>query len=677
MKILVTGGCGFIGTNFIDYILKETYHSIINLDKITYAGTGKNIEHLGIENDSRYKFFKGDICDKDFLDQLFKEEMPDMVFNFAAESHVDRSIENSDDFVATNVFGAVNLMDASLKYNVKKFIQISTDEVYGSIREGSFSEEDPLKTSSPYSASKAAAESFARSYFDTHKLPVIITRSANNYGPYQFPEKLLSLFITNLIEGKQVPLMWSEDNHGDNVRDWLHVKDNCRAIWHIAQYGSIGEAYNIPGNNERTNIEMTHLLLNEFNVGEEMIKRIDHRKGHDFRYSIFGKKLEKLNFEYKYKELNYGVRDTVQWYKDNQEWWRPIKEIKDSFVKSNHTENKASTNPLTPKVVNQNTSGSFETPSTNSRQENSEISSNISNQTMPESEGKIKTKGIILAGGSGTRLSPLTKALSKQLLPIYDKPMVYYPLSTLMLSGIREILIISTPEDIETYKKLLGDGSRIGINLSYIIQNQPRGLADAFILGEEFIGGDNVALVLGDNIFYGNNLQHRLDVAKEKKDGATIFAYEVSHPEKYGIVEFDNYGEAVSIEEKPKNPRSNHAVVGLYFYDNSVIEIAKNVKPSARGEIEITDINTEYLRRGKLNVQLFGRGFAWLDTGSFDTLVEASEFVKIVQKRQGLKIGCIEEIAYRKGFIDDIQLRKIAEPMINSGYGKYLLDLLK
>jgi dTDP-glucose 4,6-dehydratase len=332
---LVTGGEGFIGSNFISFLLNsgetglkdldEKGLKIYNLDRCTYAGRGENLAYDGLSKDSRYQFIWGDIRDRRLVTHIFDYVKPDMVFNFAAESHVDRSVQDSDDFLYTNVGGTISLLEAARTVgNLERFVQVSTDEVYGSREMGSFTEEDRTNPSNPYAASKAAAESFALAYHKTHDVPAVITRSSNNYGPFQFPEKLIPLFITNLIEGKKVPLMWSEKNPGLNARDWLHVEDNCRAIWHVANKGTNGEIYNIPGDSEISNLGLTGMLLFYFNKGGDRVERIPHRKGHDFRYAMSGKKLARLGFKPSH-EFKKGLDDTCKWYIDNERWWRPLK----------------------------------------------------------------------------------------------------------------------------------------------------------------------------------------------------------------------------------------------------------------------------------------------------------------------------------------------------------------
>jgi dTDP-glucose 4,6-dehydratase len=330
MKVLVTGGCGFIGSNFINYLLKDPetrgagIEQVANLDLQTYAGKGRNIEHMDLDQDPRYRLVLGDICDKSLVQRTFQKFAPDLVFHFAAESHVDRSIQDKNPFERTNVSGTKVLVEQALKQKTPRFVHISTDEVYGSIKEGSFSETSDLNPTNPYAETKVRAEAVVMDYM-TRGLPALITRSANNYGPYQFPEKLLPLFITNLIKGEKVPLMCSPDNRGLNVRDWLNVADNCRAIWYVSQKGNAREIYNIPGNNEKSNMAMTQMLLKHFGFGEEMICEVEHRKQHDFRYSITGEKLAKLGFQYKHLDLNSEVTRLCSWYEQNQRWWKPLK----------------------------------------------------------------------------------------------------------------------------------------------------------------------------------------------------------------------------------------------------------------------------------------------------------------------------------------------------------------
>src|SRR3989449_850969 len=530
--LLVTGGAGFIGSNFVLSTIAETGETVVNLDKLTYAGNLRNLDSL--REDRRHAFVHGDICDREIVRKLLSKHKPRAVVHFAAESHVDRSITGPAAFVQTNVVGTFCLLEESRSFYESlagtererfRFLHVSTDEVYGSLgpTDPAFTETNRHAPNSPYAASKAAADHLVRSYHHTYGLPTLTTNCSNNYGPYQFPEKLIPLMIRNALAGKPLPVY----GDGKNVRDWLFVLDHCEAVRLVLERGRGGETYNI-------------------------------------------------------------VRD----------------------------------------------------------------------------------------GGAGTRLHPVTQVLSKQLLPIYDKPMIYYPLSTLMLAGIREILVISTPQDTPRFEELLGDGRKWGIHLRYAVQAKPEGIAQAFLVGREFIGNDRVALVLGDNIFYGHDLTELLKRAAARDKGATVFAYPVTDPQRYGVVEFDARGKALSIEEKPKQPKSRYAVIGLYFYDGRIVEIASRLKPSARGELEITDVNRAYLERGELGVIPMGRGMAWLDTGTHESLLQAAQFIETIERRQGLKIACPEEIAYRMGYIDARQLEALAKPLEKSGYGEYLLRVL-
>lgn len=608
MKLLVTGGAGFIGSNFIHFWLaRYPQDQIINLDKLTYAGNLDNLSDL--EHNPYYHFVQGDICDANLVNDLVSQV--DIIVHFAAESHVDRSIENATDFIRTNVEGTRVLLDAAKNTGGKRFHHISTDEVFGALKsfDPPFTETTPYDPRSPYSASKAASDHLVRAYFYTHKLPITISNCSNNYGPYQFPEKLIPLFITNLIEGKKVPVY----GRGENIRDWIHVEDHCRGVEAVIQKGIIGQTYLLGGQSEMTNMQITESILQIMNQSTEMIDYVTDRPGHDFRYAIdFSKARQELNWE---PEVNIqkGLAQTVAWYQNNSQWWRKIKSD--------------------PNVTNKvNTNITNDTNSVGVEHVQPSVNDNSNHSTYLESsfvslESVKNMKGIILSGGRATRLRPCTKVTSKQLLPVYNRPMIYYPLNTLIKAGIKEVLIIVAPESAGDYLNLLGSGKQFGIKLTYEVQDEPRGLAEAFIIGENFIDEDNVALILGDNIFED-------DLSAEIQSftsGAKIFGKEVPDPERFGVAEVDTRGRVVSIEEKPKIPKSNLAIVGLYIYDNRVVEVAKHVKPSARGELEITDLHNWYLERNEITLSRIQGEY--VDAGTFDSLLKAQNLAK--EKLQG------------------------------------------
>lgn len=602
MKLLITGGAGFIGSNFIHYWLSRyPQDRIINLDKLTYAGNLDNLKDL--ENNPNHHFTQGDICDIDLVNNLVKQV--DLIVHFAAESHVDRSITRDIDFIRTNVEGTRVLLDAAKNAGGKRFHHISTDEVFGSLKpfDSPFNEQTAYDPRSPYSASKAAADHLVRAYYHTHRLPITISNCSNNYGPYQFPEKLIPLFITNLIENKKVPIY----GRGENIRDWIYVFDHCRGVEAIIQKGRIGETYLLGGQSEMTNMEITAMILQIMHQSQKMIEYVQDRPGHDFRYAIdFTKAREELNWQPEV-DIQQGLAQTVAWYQDHEDWWQKIKLDANQRMSANaaNTPETVIAAPAGIRILSPRKGGTeYQIPD------------------QVENDNRRGMKGIILSGGRATRLRPCTKVTSKQLLPVYNRPMIYYPLNTLIKAGIKEILIIVAPESAGDYLNLLGSGKQFGVKLTYEVQDEPRGLAEAFIIGENFIDEANVTLILGDNIFED-------DLSAEIQSftlGAKIFGKEVPDPERFGVAEIDPLGRVISIEEKPKIPKSNIAIVGLYIYDHRVIDVAKHVSPSDRGELEITDLHNWYLKQNELTLaRIKGE---YVDAGTFDSLLRAQNLAK-------------------------------------------------
>jgi dTDP-glucose 4,6-dehydratase len=606
MKILVTGGAGFIGSNFIDYLLsKYPDYQIVNLDALTYAGNLENLKKW--ENDSRYTFVKGDVLDKNLVDELVKQVSA--IVHFAAETHVDRSILDADSFIKTNFLGTYNLLEAA-RTNNTRFHHISTDEVFGSLgfADTPFNEDNRYDPRSPYSSSKAAADHLVRAYFHTYKLPITISNCSNNYGPYQFPEKLIPLFATNLIDSKKVPLY----GDGRNVRDWIHVLDHCRAIDLILHQGCLGETYCIGGDCERNNKEITYKILELMGRGEEMIEFVKDRPGHDLRYAIDSSKIKReLGWRPEF-DFEAGIKETVEWYRKNESWWRKIKDgsYKEYYEKQYGNRGQAP-------IVSEQKIETIQTI------ESAVIKSIINDNRLRNSADGEVTRGIILAGGSATRLYPSTIVTSKQLLPVYDRPMIFYPLNVLIKAGINDILMIVSPEHSGHFVNLLGSIlDSYGIQVSFKVQTEPRGLPEAFILGENHIDNNNVALILGDNIFEDDfSVQ-----IKQFKSGGQIFVKKVPDPERFGVIKFGADIKPEAIVEKPKQWVSDYAITGLYLYDHHVVEVAKNLKPSARGELEIVDLHNHYLGRNELKTTIFEG--AWLDAGTHDALLEASVTVK-------------------------------------------------
>ncbi len=638
--ILVTGGAGFIGSAVIRLLLAETGATVVNLDKLTYAANPAALADA--ERNPRYRFEQADIVDGGALREILAKHRPDAVMHLAAETHVDRSIDGpgrihpqqhrrhlhaagggagptTPGFPPSRPAHSASIISRPTRCSARWAPRVP------------FCETTPYSPNSPYSASKASSDHLVRAWHATYGLPVVLSNCSNNYGPWQFPEKLIPLMIAKALAHERLPVY----GQGDQVRDWLHVEDHARALHLILTRGRLAKAIMLAAMRSGP-ISMSFTASAISSTDWKAVA--PHRGARSSPMSPTGP----------------AMTSAMRWIRQDRRRTRlaTARDVRKRACPDGRLVSRPSRLVAEYRALSRRPAGPRE-------------GGGIDEGDHP---GRRRRHAALSADAGGEQAAPL---------PVYDKPMIYYPLSTLMLAGIRDILIITTPADHASFVDLLGDGENWGIKLSYAVQPKPEGLAQAFIIGRDFIGDDSVSLVLGDNIFHGAGLTALLQAAAARPSGGTVFGYRVRDPERFGVVEFDAERKALSVEEKPSVPRSDWAITGLYFFDKDVVEIAAKVEPSPRGELEIIDVIDAYLKRGDLYVEQLGRGYSWLDTGTVESLLDASLFVRVIEDRQSVKIACVEEVAWVQGFIDDDALRALAVPLRKSGYGNYLLHLLE